>query len=117
MVENAEKITIRLNDERELEAKLIGRDEGTDLAVLKVEGRNFPFVSFEKDAKPRVGDWVIAVGNPFNLGGTATAGIISANGRDIGETYADYLQIDAPINRQLRRPDLRRLRPGEAIRN
>jgi serine protease Do len=99
VVENAEKIVVRLNDMRELEARLIGRDEGTDLAVLKVEGRNFPFVTFEKDAQPRVGDWVIAVGNPFNLGGTATAGIISAHGRDIGERYVDYLQIDAPINR------------------
>jgi serine protease Do len=99
VVENAEKITVRLNDQRELPARLIGRDEGTDLAVLKVEGSRFPFVNFENDAKPRVGDWVIAVGNPFDLGGTATAGIVSAYGRDIGETYADYLQIDAPINR------------------
>lgn len=99
VVADAEKIVVRLNDERELPARLVGRDEGTDLAVLKVEGTRFPFVSFENEAKPRVGDWVIAVGNPFNLGGTATAGIISANGRDIGEQYADYIQIDAPINR------------------
>jgi serine protease Do len=69
------------------------------LAVIKVEGDNFPFVSFETAARPRVGDWVIAVGNPFGLGGTATAGIISAYGRDIGETFVDYIQIDAPINR------------------
>jgi serine protease Do len=67
--------------------------------VIKVEGKNFPYVNFENSARPRVGDWVIAVGNPFGLGGTATAGIISAYGRDIGETFVDYIQIDAPINR------------------
>ena len=99
VVENATSIKVRLNDQRELTARLIGRDEATDLAVIKIEGRNFPFVSFEKEAKPRVGDWVIAVGNPFNLGGTATAGIISAYGRDIGDNFVDFLQIDAPINR------------------
>ena len=99
VVENATEITVRMNDKRELKARVIGRDEGTDLAVVKVDGNNFPYVSFENQAKPRVGDWVIAVGNPFNLGGTATAGIISAYGRDIGESFVDYLQIDAPINR------------------
>ncbi|WP_334163792.1 Do family serine endopeptidase [Phenylobacterium sp.] len=101
VVENAEKITVVMKDETELEAEIVGRDEGTDLAVLKVKGRKgpFPFVNFEDSAKPRVGDWVIAVGNPFGLGGTATAGIISAYGRDIGETFVDYIQIDAPINR------------------
>ncbi|MBX9708272.1 MAG: Do family serine endopeptidase [Caulobacteraceae bacterium] len=101
VVENATKITVRLSDERELEARLVGRDQATDLAVLKVEGSDFPFVSFETQADPRVGDWVIAVGNPFGLGGTATAGIVSAKARDIsGDTpYTDYLQIDAAINR------------------
>jgi serine protease Do len=99
VVENAETIKVVLKDERELEATVVGRDEGTDLAVLKVKGSGFPFVDFENSAKPRVGDWVITVGNPFGLGGTATAGIISAYGRDIGETFVDYIQIDAPINR------------------
>jgi serine protease Do len=101
VVENAESIKVVLKDETELEAVVIGRDEATDLAVIKVKGRNgpFPFVNFENSARPRVGDWVIAVGNPFGLGGTATAGIISAYGRDIGETFVDYIQIDAPINR------------------
>ncbi|RAK58763.1 serine protease [Phenylobacterium hankyongense] len=99
VVENAETIKVVLKDERELDAVVVGRDEGTDLAVIKVKGANFPFVNFENSAKPRVGDWVIAVGNPFGLGGTATAGIISAYGRDIGETFVDYIQIDAPINR------------------
>lgn len=99
VVENATDIKVVLKDERELPAKVIGRDEGTDLAVIKVEGKDFPFVNFENAGRPRVGDWVIAVGNPFGLGGTATAGIISAYGRNIGETFVDYIQIDAPINR------------------
>ena len=99
VVENADTIKVVLKDERELDAEIVGRDEGTDLAVLKVKGGNYPFVNFENSAKPRVGDWVITVGNPFGLGGTATAGIISAYGRDIGETFVDYIQIDAPINR------------------
>ncbi|MDP3660011.1 Do family serine endopeptidase [Phenylobacterium sp.] len=99
VVENAETIKVVLKDERELEAVVVGRDEGTDIAVLKVKGQGFAYVNFENSAKPRVGDWVITVGNPFGLGGTATAGIISAYGRDIGETFVDYIQIDAPINR------------------
>ncbi|MES2833435.1 MAG: Do family serine endopeptidase [Pseudomonadota bacterium] len=99
VVENAEEITVKLSDEREYTARLIGRDESTDLAVIKIEGRDFPFVVFEETAEPRVGDWVIAVGNPFGLGGTATAGIVSARGRDVDSAYVDYLQIDAAINR------------------
>ncbi len=99
VVENAQDIKVVMKDERELDAVVVGRDEGTDLAVLKVKGSGFKFVNFENSAKPRVGDWVITVGNPFGLGGTATAGIISAYGRDIGETFVDYIQIDAPINR------------------
>jgi serine protease Do len=79
---------------------VIGTDPKTDLALLKVtEGGNYPFVSFASQS-PRVGDWVIAVGNPFGLGGTVTAGIVSARGRDIGSgPYDDFLQIDAPVNR------------------
>jgi serine protease Do len=101
VVENAETIKVVLKDETELEAEIVGRDEATDLAVLRVKNRRgpFPFVSFENAGKPRVGDWVITLGNPFGLGGTATAGIVSAYGRDIGETFVDYIQIDAPINR------------------
>ena len=101
VVENAESIKVVLKDESELDAEVVGRDEATDLAVIKVKGRAgpFPYVNFENAGKPRVGDWVITVGNPFGLGGTATAGIVSAYGRDIGETFVDYIQIDAPINR------------------
>ncbi len=105
VVENADEISITLKDGKEYKATVVGRDEGTDLAVIKVDdpkgrGVKFPYVSFENAAKPRVGDWVITIGNPFGLGGTATAGIISAYGRDIGDTpFVDYIQIDAPINR------------------
>ncbi|MDQ0463526.1 serine protease Do [Caulobacter ginsengisoli] len=99
VVEGADDIKVIMKDGRELKATLVGRDENTDIAVVKVEGSNFPFVSFENSAKPRVGDWVIAVGNPFGLGGTATAGIVSSYGRDIGDQFVDYIQIDAPINR------------------
>ncbi|HEY2659372.1 MAG TPA: Do family serine endopeptidase [Caulobacteraceae bacterium] len=99
VVENAEEIEVTLKDGRKLPAKIIGRDEATDLAVIKVQGDGFPFVDFENSAKPRVGDWVLAVGNPFGLGGTATAGIVSAYGRDLGDSFVDFIQIDAPINR------------------
>ena len=72
----------------------------TDLALIKVEGnKTFPYVKFA-DGKPRIGDWVVPVGNPFGLGGTVTAGIVSAKGRDIGNrAYDDFIQIDAPINK------------------
>ena len=99
VVANAEEIKVVLKDGKELKATIVGRDEGTDLAVVKVEGHDFPFVNFEQSARPRVGDWVLAVGNPFSLGNTATAGIVSAYNRDIGESFVDYIQIDAPINR------------------
>src|SRR6185437_585844 len=99
VVENAATITVKTTDDRELKAKLVGRDPATDLAVIKVDGANFPYVSFEDKGKPRVGDWVIAVGNPFGLGGTATAGIVSALTRPSDGPYVDYMQIDAPINR------------------
>jgi serine protease Do len=102
VVEDATTITVKTNDDRELKAKLVGRDPATDLAVIKVEeSGNYPYVSFEDKAKPRVGDWVIAVGNPFGLGGTATAGIVSALARQnvADGPYVDYMQIDAPINR------------------
>lgn len=100
VVEGADEITVVLTNEQKLTAKVIGRDPATDLAVLKVEGKNFPYVQFETEQRPRVGDWVIAVGNPFGLSGTATAGIVSAFGRPDGaQGYVDYMQIDAAINR------------------
>jgi len=91
--------TVVAQDGRELDAKLIGKDERTDLALLKVDGHDFKYVKFASD-EPKVGQWVLAVGNPFGLGGTVTAGIISANHRDIGSgPYDNFLQIDAPVNR------------------
>jgi serine protease Do len=101
VVEGATKITVTTKDQKELTARVIGVDQATDLAVIKVEGAGLPFVSFEDRGRPRVGDWVVAVGNPFGLGGTATAGIVSAIGRrNVGESqFVDYMQIDAPINR------------------
>jgi serine protease Do len=99
VVDGAEDIKVVTKDGTELTATVVGRDEGTDLAVIKVQGGNFPFVSFENAVKPRVGDWVVAVGNPFDLNGTATAGIVSAYNRDIGGNFVDYIQIDAPINK------------------
>lgn len=101
VVEDATEITVKLADGREIKATVVGRDEETDLAVIKVDGSDYPFVSFEESAQPRVGDWVVAVGNPFGLGGTATAGIVSALGRgslDSRTPYTDYIQIDAAIN-------------------
>jgi serine protease Do len=100
VVANAKTVTVTTNDGKTLDAKVIGTDPKTDLALLKVtEKGDYPFVSFAKET-PRVGDWVVAVGNPYGLGGTVTAGIISAEGRDIGEgPYDSFLQIDAPINK------------------
>jgi serine protease Do len=99
VVERANEVTVTTVSGKTMPAKVIGVDPKTDLALLKVEGGNdYPFVSFA-DKPPRVGDWVIAVGNPFGLGGTVTAGIVSARGRDIGSgPYDDFLQIDAPVN-------------------
>jgi serine protease Do len=90
-----------MDDGTEYDAKLIGTDPRTDLAVLKVDGKGkkFTYVQWADDAKVRVGDWVVAVGNPFGLGGTVTAGIVSARGRDIGAgPYDDFIQIDAAVN-------------------
>ncbi|WP_443748494.1 Do family serine endopeptidase [Asticcacaulis solisilvae] len=102
VIEGATDIQIVLSNDKQLKATIVGRDVATDLAVLKVEGHDFPFVRFELEHKPRVGDWVVAMGNPFNFSNTATAGIVSAYGRDLkdsGADYVDYLQIDAAINR------------------
>lgn len=100
VVQDADKITVVFDNGDEKPAKVVGTDERTDLAVLKVDGlTDQPFVKLA-DTLPRVGDWVMAVGNPFGLGGTVTVGVVSALGRDIGgSNYGDFLQIDAPVNR------------------
>jgi serine protease Do len=100
VVDKSSEVEITTNDGKTYQAKVVGTDPRTDIALLKVDGRSdFPWVKFAGNS-PRVGDWVLAVGNPFGLGGTVTAGIVSARGRDIGaNVYDDFLQIDAAVNR------------------
>lgn len=102
VIDGGSAFTVVMNDGSELDAKLIGKDPRTDLAVLKVDAkdRKFTYVAFADENKVRVGDWVVAIGNPFGLGGTVTAGIVSALGRDIGAgPYDDFMQVDAAVNR------------------
>ncbi|WPB85884.1 DegQ family serine endoprotease [Sediminicoccus rosea] len=100
VVRNASVVKVKLDDGRELNARVVGRDDRTDIAVLKIDaGQPLPFLALGDSNAARPGDWVVAVGNPFGLGGTVTAGIVSARGRDIGVgPYDDFIQIDAPIN-------------------
>jgi len=100
VAENAKTVEISTDDGKTHNAKVVGTDPRTDLALIKVDGGvNFPHVKLA-DSAPRIGDWVLAVGNPFGLGGTVTAGIVSARGRDIGAgPYDDFLQIDAAVNK------------------
>jgi serine protease Do len=100
VLENAKSVQVTTEDDSVYTAKVVGADPRTDLAVIKVDAnKKFSFVKFAEQ-QPRVGDWVVAVGNPFGLGGTVTAGIVSAHGRAIdANPYGDYMQIDAPINR------------------
>jgi len=101
VVDGGTKIKVKLQDGREFTAKLIGTDPATDIALLKIDAKGpLPAVEFADDRNVRVGDWVIAVGNPFGLSNTVTAGIVSSIGRDVGPgPYTDFIQIDAPINR------------------
>jgi serine protease Do len=99
VVDHSTSVKVTTDDGKIYDAKVIGTDEKTDLALIKIDGSNFPYAKFA-DREPRIGDWVVAVGNPFGLGGTVTAGIVSARGRDIGAgPYDDFIQIDAPINK------------------
>lgn len=100
VVDSASKIHVSFDDQEKLEAELVGTDPRTDIALLKIKsnGKTFPFVKFA-DKPARVGDWALAVGNPFGLGGTVTAGIVSALGRDIGSGPYDFIQIDAAVNK------------------
>jgi serine protease Do len=101
VVANAEKVAVIFQDHSSHPAKVVGRDQKTDLALLKIDtDKQLPYVTWGNSDKVKVGDWVVAVGNPFGLGGTVTAGIVSALGRNINEgPYDNFLQIDAPINR------------------
>lgn len=100
VIADANKVQVIFNQDNKYEAELVGTDEKTDLALLKIKapGKTFPFVTFSTTS-PRVGEWVVAVGNPFGLGGTVTAGIVSAHGRDIGPGPYDFMQIDAAVNK------------------
>ncbi len=100
VVGRADKIVVSMTDGTELPARMIGSDELTDIALIKVNApRPLPYVTFGDSRQVEVGDWIIAAGNPFGLGGSVSAGIISARGRDIGNgPFDDYLQLDAPIN-------------------
>lgn len=97
---DAVSLEVVMDDGKIYTAKVVGTDPRSDLALLKVDGKSdFPYVKFSH-ARAQVGDWVVAMGNPFGLGGTVTAGIVSASGRDIGEgPYDDFIQIDAPVNK------------------
>jgi Do/DeqQ family serine protease len=105
VVEDADEIEVTLNDERTFTSKLVGADATTDIALLKIEGKDFPTIPFGDSDKLKVGEWVLAVGNPFNLTSTVTAGIVSAKGRgvltgnDDRDKIASYIQTDAAVNR------------------
>jgi len=100
VIENGDEIEVTLTDGRTLPTTLIGRDPVTDIAILQIQSadEDFPYVSFGDSDTARVGDWVIAIGNPFGFGGSLTAGVVSARGRDIGGRYDDYIQSDVAIN-------------------
>jgi len=102
VIEEADEITVRLKDEEEYEAEVIGRDALSDVAVLRIKptnGEKFPFVNLGDSDRDRIGDWVMAIGNPFGFGGSVSAGIISARGRVLNQQDVEYIQTDAPINR------------------
>ena len=99
VVENASDIQVTFTDGLKLEAELIASDAETDLALLKVDANNLPFLEFGDSDTAKVGNWVMAIGNPHGLGGTVTAGIVSARGRMLGGRYDDFIQTDASINR------------------
>ena len=103
VIEDAEKINIKLNDNREFEAQVVGRDPGTDIALLKIKANNLSYIKYGDSDQLKLGEWVLAVGNPFNLTSTVTAGIVSAKGRSLGLNTGDYriesfIQTDAALN-------------------
>ena len=100
VVDGAKDVTVTLHDKREFKARVVGTDSRTDVAVLKLEGSNFPTLTLADSSKVQIGDIVLAIGNPFGVGQTVTAGIVSATGRGgLGiEQLEDFIQTDAPIN-------------------
>ncbi len=104
VVDNSDKVYVTLNDKREFEAKLVGTDPSTDLALLKIKGEKLPYIDYGNSDDLKVGEWVLAVGNPFNIASTVTAGIVSAKGKNLGIIRDDYriesfIQTDAAVNR------------------
>ena len=105
VVEGADRLTIALTDHRTFKGTVVGRDPTTDVAVIKIDGKELPTVPFGEDERTRIGEWVLAIGNPLGLDFTVTAGIVSAKGRATGMSdgsFEDFLQTDAPINRATR---------------
>ena len=99
VVDGADSVTVKLSDGKDYEGVLVGSDDSIDIALLKISGANFPYVQLGSSESTRVGDWVVAIGNPFGLSHTVTTGIVSAKGRVIGSgPYDDYIQTDASIN-------------------
>lgn len=100
VVEGADELTVTLNDNKEYSARIIGTDKNTDLALIKIEGSNYPAITIANSDDIKVGEWVLAVGNPFNLTNTVTAGIVSAKGRSLYQNSVEsFIQTDAAINR------------------
>ncbi len=104
VVDNSEKLYVTLNDKREFEAKIIGTDPSTDIALIKIDGKELPYINYGSSDDLRVGEWVLAVGNPFNIASTVTAGIVSAKGKNLGIIQDNYriesfIQTDAAVNR------------------
>ena len=103
VVENAESVDVTLNDKRTFTANVVGRDQATDIALLKIKADNLPFIKYGDSEELKLGEWVLAVGNPFNLTSTVTAGIVSAKGRSLGlnegaYTIESFIQTDAALN-------------------
>ena len=103
VIENAGSVDVTLNDKRTYTAKVVGRDPATDIALLKIKGENLPYIKYGDSEQLKLGEWVLAVGNPFNLTSTVTAGIVSAKGRSLGLNEGNYsiesfIQTDAALN-------------------
>jgi serine protease Do len=98
VVDNAKEVTVKLTDRREFKAKVIGKDDQSDVAVIKIDARNLPTVKLGDSSQVKVGEWVVAIGSPFGFDNSVTAGIVSAKARSLGESYVPFLQTDVAVN-------------------